>query len=149
MKTKKRIILIGRTFCGKTTLAQYLNDQPLQYKKTQALEVINSMIIDTPGELLEQHYLKGAILTASTDADIVMLMQSAIEENSMFPPAFTSMFCKPVIGIVTKKDVATEEQIKQGIAHLNRAGARKVFVISSVQEEGLDELLAYINEEEE
>lgn len=36
-KMKRRIIMIGRSMAGKTTLCQYLSDQQLKYKKTQAL----------------------------------------------------------------------------------------------------------------
>ena len=52
-KMKRRIIMIGRSMAGKTTLCQYLSDQQLKYKKTQAVEIINKNMIDTPGEYLE------------------------------------------------------------------------------------------------
>ena len=48
----KRIILVGPTASGKTTLCQRLNGLEQVYKKTQAIEVVNCTI-DTPGEHLE------------------------------------------------------------------------------------------------
>ena len=35
-----RLMMIGKTGCGKTTLCQRLNDEPLRYKKTQAVELV-------------------------------------------------------------------------------------------------------------
>ncbi len=145
MKINKKIILIGKTSCGKTTLSQFLNSEQIKYKKTQTLEVINCTIIDTPGEFLEQHRLKGAILTSSYNAQIIVLLHSAVDENFMFPPAFSSMFTKPIIGVVTKKDIATDKQISNATKHLQIAGAKDIFAISSVQNDGLDELIDFIN----
>ena len=48
----KRIILIGRSMAGKTTLCQYIRHEDLKYHKTQTVQVINGKMIDTPGEYL-------------------------------------------------------------------------------------------------
>ena len=45
---KKRIILIGRSTAGKTTLCQRINNEELHYYKTQTVQVINKNMIDTP-----------------------------------------------------------------------------------------------------
>lgn len=50
-KMKRRIIMIGRSMAGKTTLCQYLSDQQLKYKKTQAVEIINKNMIDHTGRI--------------------------------------------------------------------------------------------------
>ena len=68
-KMKRRIIMIGRSMAGKTTLCQYLSDQQLKYKKTQAVEIINKNMIDTPGEYLERTYMRGALMVSAADAD--------------------------------------------------------------------------------
>ena len=44
-----KVMLIGRTGCGKTTLAQILNDEVIEYRKTQMI-LYEGEIIDTPGE---------------------------------------------------------------------------------------------------
>ena len=54
MKTK--IILIGRSMAGKTTLCQYLTNEELRYKKTQTIQVINKTMVDTPGEYFEHRF---------------------------------------------------------------------------------------------
>lgn len=50
MKTK--IILIGRSMAGKTTLCQYLTNEELRYKKTQTIQVINKTMVDTQVNIL-------------------------------------------------------------------------------------------------
>lgn len=45
----KRLMFIGPSQCGKTSLTQSLRGEALHYKKTQAIEW-SPMAIDTPGE---------------------------------------------------------------------------------------------------
>ena len=47
---KRRMMLIGRSAAGKTTLCQRINHEDLRYHKTQTVQIINQNIIDTPGE---------------------------------------------------------------------------------------------------
>ena len=46
-RKQKRVILIGRSMAGKTTLCQYINNEDLKYHKTQTIQVVNFFIIDT------------------------------------------------------------------------------------------------------
>lgn len=143
----KRIILIGRSTAGKTTLCQYLNHEALKYHKTQAVQVINQTMIDTPGEYLERTHMRGALMVTSTDADLIVLVQDATESGTMFPPAYTSMFAKPAIGVVTKADLASEHQIEDAKKYLKMAGAQQLFVTSSVEGTGFEELTALLGYE--
>lgn len=138
---EKRIILIGRSAAGKTTLCQYLSHQDLHYHKTQTVQIVNQCMMDTPGEYLERRSMRGALMVTSLDAELIVLVQDATENGTMFPPAYNSMFAKPTVGIVTKSDIATPEQIEKAKKYLKMAGARKVFVTSSVTGEGFDELV--------
>lgn len=142
----KRIILIGRSSAGKTTLCQFLNHEALRYCKTQSVNVIDSRMIDTPGEYLERPWMRGALQVTSADADVVVLVQDATEETTMFPPAYAALFAKPVIGIVTKCDSASEKQIEHAKIFLKLAGVQQIFVTSSYEGSGfapLFELLGY------
>lgn len=51
-KEQTRVILIGRTTAGKTTLCQRISHEELNYRKTQTITVVNGRMIDTPGEYL-------------------------------------------------------------------------------------------------
>ena len=102
----KKTMLIGRTGCGKTTLTQKLMDEEVKYKKTQAV-TYKSKIIDTPGEYVENKMYYKSLLVLSSDAKIIILVQSAVDGATLFPPKFSTMFPKKeVIGIITKVDLA-------------------------------------------
>ena len=139
---RRRIILIGNTGAGKTTLCQYINHEDIRYYKTQTVQVINQTIIDTPGEYLAYRYFRGAMMVTACDADVVVLVQDATAPSTMFPPSYASLFGKPAMGVVTKADLATEEQIEKAKEYLVTAGATKLFVTSSVAGTGFEEFLA-------
>ena len=131
----KKIILIGNVACGKTTICQYLNHMEIKYKKTQALEVYNTTI-DTPGEYLENRgYLRSLMVTA-TETDQVVFVQDA------------SAFTLPVAGVVTKIDIATPKQIADAVELLQLAGADPIFKVSPMTGEGMEELVAFLEEKE-
>ena len=128
---KKRIILIGRSTAGKTTLCQRINNEELHYYKTQTVQVINKNMIDTPREYLERRGFRGALIVTSADADIILMVQDATEGGTMFPPLFCSMFSgKPCVGIV--------ERAKQ---YLKDAGAGELYVTSAVTGDGVNKLV--------
>lgn len=138
---KRRIILIGKSTAGKTTLCQCINHEELKYHKTQTVQVINKNMIDTPGEYLERTGYRGALIVTSTEADIIVLVQDATEAGTMFPPMFNSMFAKPCVGVVTKADLASKEQVERAKKYLKMAGAGSLYVTSAVTGEGVDELV--------
>lgn len=138
--TKKHIMLVGKSQAGKTTLTQYLTNQQLFYHKTQTVQVVDGHYVDTPGEYLEQRGFYGALSVTASQVDVIALVQSAVEESTMFAPGFGSMFCgKLVIGIVTKIDLATEEQLKRAARYLADAGAQTCYSVSSVTGQGMTE----------
>ena len=145
MKNRKKIMLVGRVAAGKTTFCQHINKEDLVYHKTQTIQIVNDYIIDTPGEYLERVRMRGALTVASADADIIILVQDATEDGTMFSPAYAGQFAKPVIGIVTKEDLASKEQIKHAINFLIMAGTMRVFVISSIKGSGFSELFDYLS----
>lgn len=120
-----KIMLIGRTGCGKTTLTQRLNDEIIEYKKTQMVSYEGN-IIDTPGEYVENKGYYRALNVISMDADIIILIQSSLDDQTLFPPNFSSMFNgKKVYGIITKIDL--NNKIEKVKADLENAGAIKIF----------------------
>lgn len=142
---KKRVILIGRSTAGKTTLCQCINHEELKYHKTQTVQIINKNMIDTPGEYLERTGYRGALVVSSAEADVILLVQDATEGGTMFPPMFNSMFAKPCVGVVTKADLASEEQVERAKKYLKNAGAGALYVTSAVTGEGVDELVEQLH----
>lgn len=142
---KKRVILIGKSTAGKTTLCQRINNEELKYHKTQTVQIINKNMIDTPGEYLERTGFRGALVVTSAEADVILLVQDATEGGTMFPPMFNSMFAKPCVGVVTKADLASEEQVERAKKYLKNAGAGTMYVTSAVTGEGVEELVRQLH----
>lgn len=141
----RRILLAGAVACGKTTLCQRLNGLDPSYKKTQSLEVMGTTI-DTPGEYLEHRaFLRGLVVTAS-EADLVLFLQDASQERFLYSPGMAGMFPVPVAGVVTKADLATERQVRDAREMLELAGAQPIFTISAVTQEGMEDLLAFLEQ---
>lgn len=142
----KRIMLAGTVACGKTTLCQRLNGLEQTYKKTQSLEVVGTTI-DTPGEYLEHRaFLRGLVVTAASEADLVLFLQDATQERFMYSPGMAGMFPVPVAGVVTKADLATDKQLRDAREMLELTGASPIFTISSVTQEGMEELVAFLEQ---
>lgn len=141
-RKEKRIMLIGRSGAGKTTLRQVLSGKSTEYEKTQAVSM-DSRIIDTPGEYIQTKNLGTALAIYSYEADIIGLLLSATEPYSLFSPNITCMTEKEVIGIITQKD---KENAKPENAEkwLRLAGCKKIFTVNSLTGEGIDELKAYL-----
>jgi ethanolamine utilization protein EutP len=140
----KRLLLIGRTMCGKTTLTQRILKEDIVYHKTQTMNLAGKFIYDTPGEYLERKAYRAALTVASADADIMVFMQDATEDGTYFPPMYSALFGKPVIGLVTKCDIATEKQIDMAKMSLRLAGVKKIFIISSITGEGVADFVKEI-----
>lgn len=141
-----RIIFMGRTGSGKTTLCQKLNELELKYKKTQAVEVYDNAI-DTPGEYLENRHYYSALIQTSVDAKLIAVLADPTAEANYIPPAFTGTFAKEVIGIITKIDLITDQRkIDRVYRELQGAGIQKIFKIDTVDGTGVEELFQYIHE---
>jgi len=132
----KKILLIGKTGSGKTSLIQGLQEQKIVYKKTQAI-TFNGEFVDSPGEFLENRRLHPALMTSSVKCSIIALVQDSTVINSVFPPKFASMFKKKIIGIVTKvdKDSSDPERAEK---FLRRAGAEEIIRTSAIDKTGLE-----------
>ena len=59
-----KIMLIGASGAGKTTLIQRLQDMEIKYDKTQAIEYIGNFI-DTPGEYMQNRWFWGPLTAVS------------------------------------------------------------------------------------
>lgn len=141
----KRILLVGNVACGKTTLCQRLNGQKLTYHKTQALDVVNCTI-DTPGEYLEHRALLRGLLVTAAEADAVVFVQDASQERFLFSPGQAAAFPIPVVGVVSKADLASSKQIETARELLVLSGAERVFAVSAVTGEGMEELTEWLEE---
>lgn len=143
----KRAMFIGAIGCGKTTLLQRLNRLTIHYNKTQSVEFYKN-IIDTPGEFIEHRRMYTNLATTAMDADVVVLLQSVSDHRLVFPEAFSTMFGRPVVGVVTKIDLSTDPaDLDWAKNQLKRAGAQQIFEVSALKNLQLDALQAYLTVE--
>ncbi len=140
----KKIIFIGRSESGKTTLTQRLKNQPVGYSKTQYVDY-GEAIIDTPGEYIQERHLGAALAVYSYEADVVGLLLSATEPYSLFSPNITSMANREVVGIITKID-EPDANAARAESWLRLAGCKRIFKISSKTCEGIEELAQFLKE---
>lgn len=138
----KKLMLIGRTGCGKTTLSQAMQGMALVYRKTQAVRYAD-WIVDTPGEFSENRRFYSALMASSTGCDIVGLVHDATAAGSIFPPKFALMFNKQAIGIVSKTDLA-DANIERAEKFLRWAGAETIFQTSSLDKTGINTIIAWL-----
>ncbi len=145
----KKIMLIGSVGSGKTTLCQRIQGESLKYKKTQSVEFYSQMI-DTPGEFVMHRRFYSALQMMAANSDIIGFVCSVTESGQTFSPYFAQNFTKPCIGIITKIDLApNEEAIINAEKRLELAGVVKIFRLSAVEDEGVAELIAYLSKEKE
>lgn len=144
----KKIMMVGKVGCGKTTLSQRLLGQEVKYQKTQSIQIMGDDIVDTPGEYLEQKQFYSALIVTAVEADVILLLLSAVDDQNAFSPRMSSMFSgKPVIGVITKTDLCQDpERIEAGKELLEMAGAYEVVTVGLGDEEGIQRLLKKIEE---
>ena len=141
----RKIMLVGRSGAGKTTLTQALKGKEIVYHKTQYINHYD-VIIDTPGEYAENKTLARALILYSYEADVIGLLMSAVEDYSLYSPNIVSLATREVVGIVTQID-RPEARIDLATMWLELTGCRTIFYVSSVSGEGVGDILNYLREE--
>ncbi len=136
----KRLLLIGRSGCGKTTLTQALRGEKIHYLKTQGM-AFNDFLIDSPGEYAENHDLGAALALYSYEADVVGLLIAANDDYSLFPPNITCLVNREVIGIVTKIDKADPYKAEHW---LRLSGCKDVFYVNSKSGDGVSDIIEHL-----
>lgn len=144
----RKILLLGSVGSGKTTLMQRLRGQDVTYRKTQTISD-DGFIIDTPGEYLDMGVFKFALQLHAHEAQEVIIIHSATSDRLRLPPGFVSYFTKPVSGIINKIDVADEAGIQRARQFLELAGIRRIFEISAMTGQGVDELIDHLSRDDQ
>ncbi len=140
-------MLFGRVAAGKTTLTQALRGEEIKYYKTQYVNYLDT-VIDTPGEYTERRETGGALALYAYEADVVGLVLSANEPFSIFSPCVTSMLNRESIGIITGID-KPDANVERVTRWLKLAGCKKVFPVSSITGEGIQELAAFLSDDKD
>lgn len=139
---RKPLMLIGPVGAGKSTLLKALELADGAVKKTEAL-IYMDQAIDTPGEMITIPHFYNALILNSIRARLVLFLMDASRPCQL--PARLALALKaPVLGVISKVDLGSEDNLYKARAALTGAGVEKIVEISSVTGQGLDELNAYI-----
>jgi ethanolamine utilization protein EutP len=139
---QKPIMVIGPVGSGKSTLLKALEFIGGEVRKTQNIRY-TPLAIDTPGEMMQIPYLYNSFILNSARARAVFFLSNAKRYTRM-PPKISLALKAPAFGIVSQIDGATDEGITRAEAVLRTAGLQKIFRVSALTGQGLEELKNFI-----
>lgn len=140
-----KIMIIGTTGAGKTTIIQSLRKQMIEWQKTQTITYLDDFI-DVPGEYLDIPRFHRAIIVTAMDTDLILLVQPADSEKQNIPPSFASIFNQPVIGIISKIDLPGGD-VGKAEDFLRLAGVSgPIVAVSAINGEGINKLIKVLEQ---
>ncbi len=142
---KKRIMVIGPSRCGKTTLVNALNNYDGKLRRTQDM-IYGPNTIDVPGSYIENTWMYKHIIAAAQDASHVLILVDQSRCTEVYSHGFAKAFRCPVIGVITKSDLMPENE-ELCLRQLKMIGVTEpYFHISFPTGTGIDALKEYLFE---
>lgn len=140
----KRVMVVGQTGAGKTSLLKALGVWEGHVRKTEAL-AYGPQCIDTPGEFFDIPMFYHVLIQTSIKAAVILFLMDPLRPRHVVPN-FSKTLRAPVIGVVSKADAATPKAIESAIQGLQASGVTEIHVVSSETGEGLERLSQRIRE---
>ena len=136
----KPVMLIGPVGAGKSTLLKAVlpESQAGPVKKTEAVSYLDQAI-DTPGEMITIPHFFNALILNSVRARLILFLMDA-SRPSQLPSRLALAMKAPVLGVISKTDLADENGRMRARAALIDAGVEEILELSAVSGEGLEEL---------
>ena len=127
---RKRIMVIGPTGCGKTSLVNALNKYEGPLRRTQNL-IYGENTIDVPGSYIENAWMYKHLISAAQDASHVLILVDPTDAGDVYSPGFAKTFRCPVIGVITKCDLQPSNE-DAAVKKLKRLGIEEPYYRISV-----------------
>lgn len=140
---KKRVMVIGPTNCGKTTLVQALNEDEGPVRKTQDI-IYGKNTIDVPGAYIENAWMYKHLITVSQNASHVLILVDQSRPTNVYSPGFAKVFRCPVIGIISKTDLMPEYEDKCNLQLKQIGVTEPYYKISNLDGIGIEALKKYL-----
>lgn len=106
---RKRVMVIGPSRCGKTTLVRALEEDDRPLRRTPDL-IYGKRTMDCPGSYVENADMYKHLIAASQDASHVLILVDQSRPIDIYSPNFARVFTKPVVGVITKVDLTPENE---------------------------------------
>lgn len=141
---KKRIMVVGPTRSGKSTLTNVLNESTRPLKKTQDV-IYGKNTIDTPGSYIENVSMYKYLIATAQAASHVLILVDQSRHIGVYPPGFAKSFTCPVIGVITKIDLASENA-NLCVQQLRKIGITEPYYWISLKDNtGVEALKQYLS----
>lgn len=145
---KKRVMVIGPSRSGKTTIVNKLNNYNGPLRRIPDL-IYGKNTIDVPSSYIENPWMYKHVIAIAQDASCVLVLVDRSNCDEVYSHGFAKAFRCPVIGVITKCDLAKENEEKC-IKQLKNIGIKEpYFHISFPLEKGFKELHSYLLEKGE
>lgn len=145
---KKRVMVIGPSRSGKTTLVNLLNDYKGPLKRIPDV-IYGENTIDIPSSYIENTWMYKHVIAVSQDATKVLMLVDQSDCKEVYSYGFAKSFRCPVIGVITKCDLMPDNK-ERCIQQLRKIGVSEpYFSISSESKIGIDALKEYLFEKGE
>jgi ethanolamine utilization protein EutP len=139
-----RFMLFGGVGAGKTTLLNALEGKDTALATKSQMIDYSGWGIDSPGEYSEMGHYRQVLLTAAFDAKLILVLQDASRDETVFPPHYFLMFPQRVLGVVSKMDAegADPARARKLLEEMGVTG--KIFFVSSLTGLGIKSLKDYL-----
>ncbi|SKC88546.1 EutP/PduV family microcompartment system protein [Maledivibacter halophilus] len=141
---RKRVMILGPGKSGKTSLANILNGVEGPAKRTPNM-VYGKYTLDVPGAYLESPWMHQHLIAAQQDAYCVIMISDPEQRKRSYAPGFANSFRIPLIGVITKVDIASKEHQEACEQELISAGIKPPFhYISLLEGTGIEKLIEQV-----
>ncbi|PIE55387.1 MAG: ethanolamine utilization protein [Dethiosulfovibrio peptidovorans] len=140
----KPIMVVGPTGAGKTSLLKALGVWDREVRKTESV-CFGGEAVDTPGEFYDIPRFYHALIMTSVKAGLILFLADPMRHRKT-PPGFARALRAPVIGVVSKVDLASPEDVEEAKKRLLSSGVREIYPVSCVRGDGIEKLAERIRQ---